>query len=67
MKIENLIGKEGVFTSYEDGAWSELYAGKKCKIIEATILYKNEIGGELLVEFEDGQRLTTGIDEIELI
>lgn len=66
MIIENLVGKVGIFTSYEDTAWGE-YAGKKCTVLEATIEYNNDVDGELTVEFEDGQKLAMGLNEFELI
>ena len=66
MRIDNLVGKEGVFTSYDDAVWGEKYAGKKCTVIEATINYNDEVGGELKVVFEDSQELTMGLNEFEL-
>lgn len=58
-----LIGKRGVFNAYEDLAWGS-YAGKVCTVIK----YDDEIVKyEILVEFDDGVRLTIGVDEFNVI
>lgn len=56
----NYIGKIGIFNNYEDGAWGELYAGKRCRVVE----YDDEVWKDgLLVIFDDGQMLTITTDE----
>ena len=60
----SLVGKVGVFTSVNDGAWGKEYGNKQCTVIEHQRYVELD---ELLVEFEDGTQLTFGVDEFELI
>ena len=56
----NLIGRNGVFNTSEDGAWGEKYAGKKCIVLD----YDDEVSRTgIIVRFEDGQKLVIGVDE----
>ena len=55
----SLVGKVGKFTSKDDKAWGHYY-GKECVVLSYDDYLKEE---GLLVEFEDRQQLTIGIDE----
>ena len=57
-----LIGKKGIFNASEDKAWGS-YAEKECVVIE----YDDESKNGLLIEFEDGVRITITTDEFDLI
>lgn len=58
----SLVGKIGVFTSEDDTAWGDKYANKQCTVIRHIEYTPVD---ELLVEFEDGQRLVFGVDEFK--
>lgn len=58
-----LIGKKGIFNASEDKAWGS-YAGKECVVIKYDDVVKQDA---VLVEFEDGVKLTIGVDEFDLI
>lgn len=54
-----------VFTSYEDKAWGEDYAGKTASII--SIFTDEDNYQEATILFEDRQILTVDIDELLLV
>lgn len=62
----DLVGKVGVFIPVGDGVWEELYGNKICTVIELEEYeYSNSYG--VLVEFEDGKKITIADDEFTVI
>lgn len=60
----SLVGKVGVFTSVNDGAWGKEYGDKQCKVLEVEGSETDAYYG-LYVEFEDGKRITITDNEFE--
>ena len=61
----NLVGRFGYFVTYDDVVWGEKYGGERAQVLSHE-RFDNEVD-ELLVQFDDGVKLTVGSDEFEVI